>query len=462
MIFMTKRYLFLIVWVIACGSVVAQKLHRKGTFGITYEEASADLMTSLRILETRGIVVKTVQPNSTAESLGILANDVLVSINEVDSLFIYDYVQTTNRLYENDPISVTFVRNKRKNRVVGVVKPALKEMSPTGEVSYDEVPYLRGHLRSIVHKPTGTGRFPAIFYLQDYDCNSIDFSSNTSHPVKQLIDGWVKAGYVVYRIEKPGVGESENTKDCTRLTFLEELRAFERGLSVLKKYNYVDSSRVFLFGHALGGAAAPLMAARATTKPRGIMTYGTVVKPWFEHMIDVFRKQPLLFKESNQSIEANVRMLTPLLYDWIIAHKSPNDLLQEPDYEAILTSKENPLKYEKGNFFGRSPVYFQELNQQNLYQAWAQSGVATLAIHGETDIQSISDEAAKTIVNIVNEVKPNRGTFKLLRNTERNFVKVPSLEEYKNLLDTNRFTEFSNQNFNHEVIEITTEWMKKQ
>lgn len=445
-----------------CGvSLSAQRLKPKGHLGIGYTEASDSLMRSLRGLETRGIVVKSISPNSTAEQLGILPNDVIVAINNIDSLYVYDFVALTNQLRENDPISVTYIRDRRKARAVGKVTAYPKEIAKIGEIVYDEVQYGRGYLRSIIQKPRGEGKFPAVFYMQGYDCKSIDFATDTSNNVKKLIEGWVKAGYAVFRIEKPGVGESEGTRGCNTLSYSEELKVYENGFRNLKKLRYIDSTKVFLFGHGLGGVAAPLVAAQAAYKPRGIITYGTVVKPWFEYMIDVFREQPTFFKESQQSIDVNTRMMTPLLFDWLINGKSVNELLQNPDFEAILTSKENPLNYQRGTFLGKSAKFFSELNDQSVASAWAKAGVQVLAIHGEMDLQAINSNAAQNIAAIVNEVKPNKGIFKILKATDQYFVKIPSMNEYQKLLKSGKFlSNYAPQHFNPEIVEMTVNWMK--
>jgi uncharacterized protein len=409
----------------------AQQLRRKGALGIVYSEASDSLMRSLRVLDTRGILVQQVKPNSTADKLGIQPNDVLVAINQTDSLYEYDFVKTTQNLYENDPIAVTFVRNRRKSRVVGNVSPAPRESSISGEVLYDEVAYQRGHLRSIVHRPrTESGKLPAIYYLPDYACSSIDFSLDSLNPVKQLVDGWVKAGYVVYRLEKPGLGESIGVKDCSRLGYLEELNVFEKGLNALKKYSFIDSNRVFLFGQGVGGTLAPLLAARQKTL--GIMVYNTTLKPWFEHSIDALRGQHRSDKTPYQSVEANVRMLTPVLYEWLVMGKNGTELMQNPEFEAILTAKENPLHYNRGTFFGRSAQYFSELNQQNLVQAWGLLGVPVLALQPEEDLQ-ISPETAKLIAQIANEKRSGTGVYKMLKNSK-----------------------------SAEILQATTDWLSKQ
>ena len=457
----TTIFLFLL-YLSTYFQVSAQRLKPKGTLGITYEEASDSLMRSLRGLDTRGILVKSIKSGATASNMGIQSGDVIVSVNNIDSLYLYDFAELVKKLKENEPISITYVRNRRKARVVGNVTTRSREQSAYADVIYDEVAYGRGFLRSIMHKPTGSGRFPAVFYIQNYDCSSIDFSSDSASTTRQLIDGWVKAGFAVFRIEKPGVGDSEGTKGCASLSYLEELKAFENGFRTLKKNKFIDSTKVFLFGHSLGGITAPLLAAKANIKPRGIMTYGTVVKPWFEYMIDVFREQPLLFKESQQSVDANTRMMTPLLAEWLIAGKTGGELVQNPDFEAILTSNENPLQYQKGMFFGRTATFFYELNQQSIATAWAQAAVPTLAIHGEIDAVAISPRAAQTIAAIVNEVKPGKGTFKVLKGTDNYFTKVSSYQEQQKIMDSGKyFSQYSPTHFNPEIIEITTTWMRQ-
>ncbi|MFN4147152.1 MAG: serine aminopeptidase domain-containing protein [Runella sp.] len=439
----------------------AQNLRRRGTLGIEYTEASDSLLKTIGVGVTQGILVKQVASGSTAAALGILPNDILVAINNTDSLYLFYFQQLEQKLYDNEPISVTYLRGKRKSRVVGYVLPKPKESS-VGEVIYGEVPYQRGYLRSIVHKPFGAQRFPAILYFQSYECSSVEFSKDSLSPTKRLIDGWVKAGYAVMRVEKPGVGESHGTKDCSRLSYQEELLAFQNAFATLKKTPFIDSTQVFFFGQAVGGMTAPLVAARAAYKPRGIMVYGTVVKPWFEYMIDVFRKQPALQRESPQSIEVNTRMMTPLLFEWLIHKKTANELLQDPDFEAILTSKENPLSYNRGTFFGRNPIYFADLNSQNLPQAWALAAVPTLAIHGEFDVQAISPEAAQNIVQIVNEVRPNKATYRLLKATDHLMAKFPSLEEYFRTHKVGKYPAYVRENFNAEIVEMTVAWMKQQ
>ncbi|MFN8345140.1 MAG: alpha/beta hydrolase [Spirosomataceae bacterium] len=456
-----KISLGIIFTFLAAVTASAQHLRHKGTLGMEVAEASDSLLSTLKFPNTQGVLVKHVVPHFTADVLGIMVDDIIVDINDTDSLDVLDFQKLERELNENEPISITFIRGRRKTRVVGKTLAGRRESS-LGEVIYGEVAYGTGFLRTIVHKPFGAARFPAVFYLQDYDCGSVEFSVDSLSPVKKLVDGWVKAGFAVVRVEKPGVGESAGTKPCHQLNYGEELVAFQNAFAAFKKLPFIDSTQLFLFGYSLGGVMAPLLAAKAVYKPRGIMVYGTVVKPWFEHMLDVFRKQPVLFNESLPSVDVNVRMLTPLLYEWLVQRRNASDLLTDPNFEAILTSKENPLSFHKGTFFGRSGSYFSDLNSQSPVQAWVQAAVPTLAIYGEFDSKAISSESSQQIARLVNEAKPGKGTYKLLKGTDQSFVKVRSFDEYLQLRRTGKYRTHALGNFNSELIDMTVQWMKQQ
>ncbi|TAF02356.1 MAG: PDZ domain-containing protein, partial [Runella slithyformis] len=100
---LTNIRLFITISLLFSLSVSGQHLRRKGSLGIAYVAASDSLMRSLRVLDTHGIVIQQIAPNSTAAQLGLQPNDVLVGINESDTLYEYDFLKATEQLYENDP-----------------------------------------------------------------------------------------------------------------------------------------------------------------------------------------------------------------------------------------------------------------------------------------------------------------------------------------------------------------------
>ncbi len=59
--------------------------------------------------------------------------------------------------------------------------------------------------------------------------------------------------------------------DCLKINYEEELKGFRNGLKTLKQNRFADTSNIFIFGHALGGITAPLIASE--NKVRGIMVF---------------------------------------------------------------------------------------------------------------------------------------------------------------------------------------------
>lgn len=66
------------------------------------------------------------------------------------------------------------------------------------------------------------------------------------------------------------------------------------------------------------------------------------------------------------------------------------------------------------------------------------------------------------IAQLINEVRPGKGTYKLLKGTDESLVKVRSFEESNQLRRTAKYREHAQQNFNPEIIEMTVNWMKQQ
>ncbi len=129
------------------------------------------------------------------------------------------------------------------------------------QVVYDAVDAPEATLRSLVTIPNGnTRKLPAILFLQGFDCSSVDWPLPEPNLTRELIYRLTRAGFVVMRSEKSGVGDSTGTA-CRDVGFRDEVSLFTSALRKLKSYDFVDSENVFLFGHSAGGWVAPLVAA---------------------------------------------------------------------------------------------------------------------------------------------------------------------------------------------------------
>lgn len=61
-----------------------------------------------------------------------------------------------------------------------------------------------------------------------------------------------RRGLVTVRIENSGVGDSEGAP-CPTVDLDNEAAGYAAALHAMEQYPYVDPSRVFLFGHSIGG-----------------------------------------------------------------------------------------------------------------------------------------------------------------------------------------------------------------
>lgn len=459
---MMKKNQFLVLIILLFSGYIcdAQHLKRKGALGIQAEPVSDSALVLSGWIGRSAVLISKVFPETTAEQMKLKAGDYLFEINGLPTRNLRELRDVAQKLRVGDSVTVVSATGRFQKVSKGFVVAKHLESSSVGEVIYDEVEDGEIYLRAIMHKPFGNGKFPAIYCLQGFACASVEVPYNSNQPMQQLIDGWVKAGYIVYRVEKPGVGDSDDKLDCFRINYQEELEGFENGLQALKKNRFVDSSNVFIFGQALGGITAPLIAQRNRVK--GIMVYGAIVKPWFEYLMVARRKQMMMFGSDYAEAEKSVKQLIPVYYSWLVEGKSFEELKENPEINAILTSEENPLQIgSNGTVYGRHPSFYASLNKKDVVTAWKEARTPVLAMHGEYDIQSIDEYAGQQIADIVNYYYPGKGAYKIMRGTEQNFVKVPSVPEYFKMLRDGRYNpDYAALNFNKDILKYTLDFLK--
>ena len=450
----------IVMLLVSCSVAQEVKLPRRVLLGVGMTPLTQEIADKNKIKVGDGVSVTLVVPNSTAQSLGIEVGDILLSINGTKIDNPQKMIAYARGMASGDEFKVEIISKGVKKSLKGIAKGRPFEDLGVSDVRYDAVQYDLGKLRTIVHIPKGKkGKLPAVFYLQGYPCQSQEFSSTSQGPVKRIIIDWLKAGYVVYRVQRPNIGDSKTTKDCRDIDFDEELAGNKAAYEALLKYDFVDKDNVFLFGHSLGSYVAPFMAE--TYQPKGIIVYGSVLRSWFEYFIDIFRVQQTYFGRSRSTAEAQARNYMPALYAWLEEGKSPSEMRKDPKLKAILDAPNNPLNNSGNYFFGRHYNFWHTMNKKRLSNAWSRVKGKVLSAHGEFDIQAIDDRDARNIANVVNEANPGNGEFLLIPKTEHSFLKAQSYEQMARISTTGQFGNYMTKNYNPEVGEKTIEWMKK-
>jgi uncharacterized protein len=449
-----KRIIYIFFLLLTATPAHSQNLERRGWLGVQFENLPIEEVKNLKLSQAGAVIVVQVIEGSSANLAGVLAKDIIVECNGKAITQISDLSAVASEFHAEDRLEIKVIRNGKRKTLKGKVLARPFENAVNGEVIYGEIPYIQGYIRTIVNKPEGNGPFPAVFYLQGYTCSSIDNLSPAS-AVKQLIEALVNRGYAVFRMEKPGVGDTYNLPDCRQIDYETELNAFKHGLGQLQTMNFIDTDNIFLFGHSLGGIAAPLLATG--NQPKGIIVYGTVLKPWAEYLMDIYREQRQLWGLDFLQIENDARIMFPLLSDYLVHKISPFKLAEgNPEYATMLTSS---LGFnEEGQILDRHYTFWQQLQDKNLTEAWKKAGTNTFAIYGEADIAAINEKGHKTIAAIVNAYHPGKGKFLLLPNTDHGLLLTGSMEENLKLTTAERLT----RPFNNQIVKIIDEWMQEK
>ena len=438
---------FLVISIVYCQNII-----RKGFFGIKAVDLTDSVIISHNLNKSNGILITDVLPNSTAEAIKLVKDDILISINNLIIKDMKEYREIIRKYREGKDIEIKIIRNKSEITLSGKMLPAPYETSLNSDIIYDEVKFRDGYIRLIINKPKIEGKHKTIFFIPGYTCISLD--NLGKHPYGQLIDGLSKKGYVVMRSEKPGMGDNMNTPDCDKINYYTELDAFVTAYEKLKSYDFVDRDNIYIFGHSLGGYEAPMVAEKSGAK--GVIVCGTGVLTWYEYIIEMFRFQNIIAGSDYIENEILIQKLIPLLYEYLIQKKTPEEIVQDTAKKSLLTEY---LEYNGGDqIWSRHYSYWQELQDLNMPQIWKNITGRILVIRGEGDFEAFSNEEHLLICDIVNKYHPGNAKFILIPDMDHGFAKSKTpAESYLNRQKKGYYYE----NFNPVIIEEVDRWIRE-
>jgi pimeloyl-ACP methyl ester carboxylesterase len=250
--------------------------------------AAADATPSSDTLPRRPFIGVTVQPapdhhvrvskiipGSSAARSDLQVGDILLSVNSAPVGSVDAFLAGLKVFKSGDRLVCRVQRGGTEMDIEVILGEWPREQPDDIQVLYDAVETPGATVRSIVTMPMGNMRkLPSILFVQGWDCGSIDLPLPGPNLMRELIYRLTRAGFVVMRSEKSGVGDSTGTP-CRDVDFHDEVALFTSALRKLKSYGFVDTGNVFIFGLSAGGWVAPLVATAEPVK--GIVAYGTVV-----------------------------------------------------------------------------------------------------------------------------------------------------------------------------------------
>lgn len=423
---------------LSCSSS-AQELERRASLGVQVEKTDAAGIEVIRVVE-----------GSSAQLMTIQKGDILLELNDQAIHHVDEFINSISSHREGEAIKLNISRAEKNLVVEGRLKGRPYEKPKFGSVHYGTVDYEGGQLRSILNLPEGAESPPVLFFIQGYSCRTIDIYWNEENRLRKIINGLVQEGIAVYRVEKPGMGDSKTVKDCSEIGYHEEVESFLSGLRALKASDAIDSERIVLFGHSLGGMTAPLVAAQEPVL--GVINYGSVTSSWFEFLLKREREHGRLRRDNPVEVEKSTREMIPFLTDYLILKMSEHELQMK--YSDYLEHHSTPY------LAGRAFHFMQELQEVDITQALLDCNTHVLAIHAEADYNCIDSDWAAHTEYIVNSHRPGMGQWKLLSGTSHSFAKVGSLETFMDLREAGVInSKWADSNFNPELIDIVVDWI---
>jgi pimeloyl-ACP methyl ester carboxylesterase len=268
------------------------------------------------------------------------------------------------------------------------------EAFPGVEVVYTAIRNPRGPLqRAILTRPSrSTDRRPAILFVPWLSCDSVESPKGAAPGIDEFLQRVAsETPFVLLRVDKPGVGDSEGV--CSETDLETEMEGSRAALAFLRAHPWVDRSRILIIGHSFSGGFLPLIAG--DTPVAGYVVINSWVRSWFERLIEFERLRMERSGMAPGEVTERVAAFVELYTGFLLEKKTPAQVIEEKPSLARVWDDQPAHQY------GRPALLFHQLQAVNAARAWSSVRVPTLAIWGEADfvMHRIDHERLVALVN---------------------------------------------------------------
>jgi uncharacterized protein len=187
----------------------------------------------------------------------------------------------------------------------------------------------------------------------------------------------------------------------------------------------VDPSRVFIFGHSMGGLCAPLLASEVPV--RGNAVAGTGFRTWIEYALENTRRQSLLGGATAAAVHDEITWLAPLLTGFFAERLTPAHLRERYAGAKDLLDE----LFDAGDTLhaGRTLPFWHQVNALNLPAAWAKAHAngapQVLALWDENDFL-VNGLDQRLLADQLNGLRANSAQALMLKDTDHAFLQTSS------------------------------------
>jgi pimeloyl-ACP methyl ester carboxylesterase len=378
------------------------KLPRRAVLGAAVAEAS------------EGVKITAVIPGKPAALAGLRADDIVTSIGTVPIHSVAEFLSSVKTQTAGHPIPFSILRDRVAQTVSVVLATIQDENDPLVTTRYTAIEFDRGLRRVLLTSPKNSkDRHPALLIIGGIGCYTVDNAADTEDAYARIAHDLSRRGFLVARLEKSGVGDSQGAA-CLTVDLKSEIESYATALEALRHDPRVSSDHLYLLGHSIGTLEAPRIAAQHAVS--GVVIAEGVGRNWFEYELLNLRRQFELAGEDPRSTDDKMRRKERCMHRLLIAKED------ERQIEAI-----EPACAES-NAYPASAAYMQQAAEMNIVEPWTRLSVPLFAIYGTADFVTTSEDHQR-IVDIVNHQHPGLASLKLIQGMDHHLETAGSVQD---------------------------------
>jgi dienelactone hydrolase len=325
---------------------------------------------------------------------GLRAGDDVLALDGRPFSDAIDFDRRVAALRGGQTVRIQARRGAVPVEVTATLPAMARERLAGTEVVYTQITNPRGlRQRAILSRPEGTTeRLSAILFVPWLSCDSVEAPAGPSPGIDELLHTVAaESGWVMLRVEKPGVGDSEGV--CADTDLETEIDGSRAALAWLRAHPWVDASRIVVMGHSFSGAFLPLVAGG--TPVAGYIFINSWMRTWLERLLEFERRQAEGSGMAPAAVSERQRALAEFYALFLEQQKTPRAILAERPALSRIWNDEPEHQY------GRSARFHHQLQRINPAAAWSTVDVPTLAMWSDGDIvmHRIDHERVVALVN---------------------------------------------------------------
>lgn len=188
-----------------------------------------------------------------------------------------------------------------------------------------------------------TGKVPVVVLIQGSGPSDRDETIGPNKPFKQLATALAGEGIATIRFDKRTHVYGMRTWEVSHEHLDYDAEVVDDAVQALKQvatYTEVDSTRIYLLGHSLGGTLAPRIAQRSPVKPRGIIYMAAMARPFWTAVEDqlsyICSVNGANEEETQRTVQTQMQQMKSAL---------PEEYLKmQEEYDAVTTAQSLPYR----------------------------------------------------------------------------------------------------------------------